>query len=155
MNAADYAVTRERLKCVRMGLLLVCLLLLLVQFPWKLIPKHDSAHRKILRNKYECQLNFLVFVFLSLSLFLFSRRIICDHYYYYCFWCFSTVDPSSLSPIYSSSSSFFLFVRNYSCFIWIMNMSRVKTKSSGNNKKRACCQRKGKKNKIELLIFHK
>lgn len=30
----------------------VLLLLLLVQFPWKLIPKHDSAHRKILRNKH-------------------------------------------------------------------------------------------------------
>lgn len=52
MNAADYAVTSERLKCVRMGLLSLCLLLLLVQFPWKLIPKHDSAHRKILRNKH-------------------------------------------------------------------------------------------------------
>lgn len=38
-------------------------LLLLVQFPWKLIPKHDSAHRKILRNKHECQLNFLSFLF--------------------------------------------------------------------------------------------
>lgn len=58
MNAADYAVKREHLKCVQIGssllhpfvgsvrLLSFFLLLLLVQFPWKLIPKHDSAHRQ-------------------------------------------------------------------------------------------------------------